>query len=66
MLITKFTAMLIFPRTVRIMSPAVIEKERSNKKTLIYSKMNDKRRVLTTNDSKAPGHCPSNYGGNYI
>lgn len=66
MLITKFMAMLIFPRTVRIMSPAVIEKERSNKKNLIYSKMYDTRLVLTTNDSKAPGLCPSNYGENYI
>lgn len=59
-------AMLIFPTTVRIMSPAVIEKERSNKKNLIYSKMNDKRRVLTTNNSRAPAHCPSKYGENYI
>lgn len=67
MLITKFMAMLIFPRTVRTMSPAVTEKGAvEQKKNLIYSKKNDKRRVLTTNDSRAPGHCPSNYGENYI
>lgn len=66
MLVTKFMAMLICPRTVRITSPAVIEKRAVEQKSLIYYKMNDKRRALTTNDSRAPGHCPSNYAENYI